>query len=111
MEDIIRALNQYVLTNTARQHQIKDDKEKSTLGFLNTIAKDFITIVKETGYDEKALQDAIKAGLNRIDASGIYFDSEEEEEICIRIENLMDVVGLASSGGYLNIWRYGFDPS
>jgi Domain of unknown function (DUF4844) len=37
-------------------------------------------------------------------------DSENQERLCSYIEEIMDMVGIESSGGLLNLWRYGFDP-
>jgi Domain of unknown function (DUF4844) len=38
-------------------------------------------------------------------------DSEEQDRACTYIENIMDILGIASSDGLLSQWRYGFDPS
>lgn len=76
---------------------------------INNIAQDFITIVANKKGD-KEFQLAIKDGLKRFDDSGVILDSEDGDIICNSIEDLMDIVGLESSGGYLNTWRYGFDP-
>jgi hypothetical protein len=37
-------------------------------------------------------------------------DSEERERVCSYIEQIMDILGIESSDGLLNTWRYGFDP-
>jgi hypothetical protein len=42
--------------------------------------------------------------------SPVYLDSEDRDQLCFCIEELMDIVGLESSGGLLNDWRYGFNP-
>ncbi len=38
-------------------------------------------------------------------------DSEEQDRACMYLENIMDILGIESSDGLLNTWRYGFDPS
>ena len=39
------------------------------------------------------------------------YDSEEADRSLLYLEEIMDVVGIRSSYGLLNKWRYGFDPS
>jgi len=39
-----------------------------------------------------------------------HADTEEREEACTYCEHVMDILGIASSDGALNIWLYGFDP-
>jgi hypothetical protein len=38
-------------------------------------------------------------------------DSEEMDQGLFYMEKLMDIYSIESSGGRLNEWRYGFDPS
>ncbi len=38
-------------------------------------------------------------------------DSEEIDRALSYMEEIMDIYGIQSSGGRLNQWRYGFDPS
>lgn len=38
-------------------------------------------------------------------------DSEDRDRLCAYLEQIMDIVGIESSGGLLNRWRYGFDPT
>ena len=38
-------------------------------------------------------------------------DTEDRERICHYYEELMNIVGLESSGGHLNNFMYGFDPA
>jgi hypothetical protein len=38
-------------------------------------------------------------------------DSEEQDRALVYLENILDVLGIESSDGLLNMWRYGFDPS
>jgi hypothetical protein len=37
-------------------------------------------------------------------------DSEERDRVALYLEGIMDIVGIESSDGLLNQWRYGFDP-
>jgi len=38
-------------------------------------------------------------------------DTEEREQACSYCEQVMDLLGIESSGGLLNDWLYGFDPT
>ncbi|MFA6086988.1 DUF4844 domain-containing protein [Mucilaginibacter sp.] len=77
---------------------------------LNKTADDFIATVKE-GATEKKFQEDIKTGLKRFDPFYLNLDTEDRKKTCTYFEELMDCVGLASSGGQLNMWMYGFDPT
>jgi Domain of unknown function (DUF4844) len=37
-------------------------------------------------------------------------DSEEREQVCVLLEQLMDILAIESSDGLLNSWLCGFDP-
>ena len=76
---------------------------------INLAADDFITLAEKGNSSDKDYQNVIKKGLERF--SGIYLDTEDQEQICSYYENLMDIVGLESSGGHLNNFIYGFDPA
>jgi hypothetical protein len=36
-------------------------------------------------------------------------DSEERDRVCSYLEQIMGILGIESSDGLLNTWRYGFD--
>lgn len=74
---------------------------------INLAADDFEQLAKKGNATDKDYQNAIKIGLERF--TGIYIDSENQERICYYFEELMDIVGLESSDGQLNNFRYGFD--
>jgi hypothetical protein len=74
---------------------------------INLAAGDFEQLAKTGNATAKDYQNAIKIGLGRF--AGIYIDSENQERICYYFEELMDIVGLESSDGQLNNFRYGFD--
>ncbi|WP_281631727.1 DUF4844 domain-containing protein [Flavobacterium luteolum] len=74
---------------------------------INLVADDFEKLAKTGNATDKDYQNAIKIGLERF--TGIYIDSENQERICYYFEELMDIVGLESSDGQLNNFRYGFD--
>ena len=68
----------------------------------------------------KALIDIPDAGITEDEfwgllekAAKVYkqFDSEEMDRSLSYMEEIMDIYGIESSGGRLNTWRYGFDPS
>ena len=84
---------------------------KPTLtGLVNQVADDFIQIVKSAPA-EKTFQQAIATGLGRLSPYELSLDTEDRERICVYFQDMMDIVGLESSGGQLNKWMYGFDPS
>jgi hypothetical protein len=76
---------------------------------INQSAKDFLTIVNNHPTEAK-FQNEIGQGLTRFNKFYTQLDSEDEDRICSYFEELMDCVGLQSSNGQLNKWRYGFDP-
>ena len=87
---------------------IGDPAQKSILTEkINLAAEDFENISKTGKATSKDYQNAIKIGLNRF--AGIYIDSENQERICYYFQELMDIVGLDSSDGQLNNFRYGLD--
>ena len=91
---------------------IADPKMKPLLTEkINQAANDFIEIANTENPSDKKYQEKIKKGLDRF--SGIYLelDTEDRERICSYFEELMDIVGLESSGGHLNNFMYGFDPT
>lgn len=38
-------------------------------------------------------------------------DSEDRDRVCAYMEDVMDILGIETSEGLLNEWRYGFDPN
>ena len=79
-------------------------------GLLNQVADDFIQIVKSAPA-ERTFQQAIATGLARFSPHERALDTEDRERVCMYLQDVMDIVGLESSGGQLNKWMYGFDPS
>lgn len=77
---------------------------------LNLAADDFRAVAGQPAPTEGDFQTQIDRALARFEPLYIELDSEDRDRVCLYIEELMDTVGLASSGGRLSIWRYGFDP-
>ena len=75
---------------------------------INRAANDFNEVSLRPGATADDYREAIKKGLERFDE--IYLDTEDRERVCHYFEELMDIVGLESSGGMLNTFMYGFDP-
>jgi hypothetical protein len=71
--------------------------DKKIAGKENATAKDY--------------QNAIKSGLDRFSDVYLQLDTEDRERVCSYFEELMDIVGVESSGGHLNYFMYGFDPT
>lgn len=78
---------------------------------INLAADDFEEVSKKENATEQDYHNIIEKGLNRFKPIYDQIDIEDRERICLYFEELMDVVGLESSGGLLNDFVYGFDPS
>lgn len=91
---------------------IGDEKLKPILTkLINESANDFQNIAIKGSASDIEYQNAIKKGLNRFSKIYLELDTENRERICSYYEELMDIVGLESSGGLLNEFMYGFDFS
>lgn len=78
---------------------------------INLSANDFQELADKGIATDEEYQDAIKMGLYRFSDIYLDLDTENRERICSYYEELMDIVGLESSGGHLNNFMYGFDPT
>lgn len=78
---------------------------------INLAARDFEVVANKGAASAKEYQEAIRRGLGRFSDLYLMLDTEDRERICSYFEELMDIVGMQSSGGYLNDFMYGFDPS
>lgn len=78
---------------------------------INQACIDFRNVSQKENPTEKDYQEKIKTGLERFSDLYLELDTEDRERICNYFEELMDIVGLESSGGYLNEFMYGFDPN
>ncbi|MFD2034010.1 DUF4844 domain-containing protein [Belliella marina] len=78
---------------------------------INLAADDFEKLAEKGNATDKEYQNAIKIGLERFADLYLQLDTEDRERVCSYFEELMDIVGLESSGGHLNNFMYGFDPS
>ena len=72
------------------------------------VVDDLIVAINRNA-DEKELQKVIKNGLFLFKDEKYTLDTEDRKQICLYFENIMDIIGLESSGGALNEWMYGFD--
>ncbi len=75
---------------------------------INRGVDEFISVVQKNG-SEKDFQQAISKGLSFFETLDYSLDTEDRERVCRYYEEMMDAVGLESSGGILNRWMYGFD--
>ena len=78
---------------------------------INLAAEDFKKLADKGNATDKEYQNAIKIGLERFTDLYLQLDTEDRERVCSYFEELMDIVGLESSGGQLNNFMYGFDPN
>lgn len=76
---------------------------------INLAADDFKTLATKGNATDEAYQDAIEKGLKRFSEVYLYLDTEDREQVCAYFEELMDIVGLESSGGHLNHFMYEFE--
>ncbi len=67
---------------------------------INLAADDFRSLAEAGNATDKDYQDKIKLGLQRFD--NLDLDTEDKERVCTYFEEIMDIVGLESSGGHLN---------
>ncbi|GHT79811.1 hypothetical protein AGMMS50262_23860 [Bacteroidia bacterium] len=89
---------------------MSDDLLKSELTEkINLVSDEFKKLSLKKEVTSKEYQDMIGKSMNTF--SDIYFelDSEDLDRICSYYEELMDIVGLESSDGHLNTFRYGFN--
>ena len=77
---------------------------------INLVTDDFKKLADKGTATNKEYQEVIKEGLDRFVDLYLQLDTEDRERICNYFEELMDIVGLESSGGHLNNFMYGFDP-
>lgn len=90
---------------------LSNPKLKTKLSqLLNECADDFVFTVKNNPSEEK-FQEDIKKGLLKFNPYYLDLDTEDREKICSYFEEMMDCIELQSSGGQLNKWLYGFDPT
>jgi hypothetical protein len=78
---------------------------------INLAADDFKELAEKGKATDVEYQNAIKGGLERFSGLYMQIDTEDRERICSYCEELMDIVGLESSGGHLDNFMYGFDPT
>ncbi|WP_406612751.1 DUF4844 domain-containing protein [Neolewinella maritima] len=59
---------------------------------------------------DEEYQDAIKIRLKRFDPYVLDMDTEDRARVANYFKELMNIVRLKSSNGFLNSFVYGFDP-
>lgn len=91
---------------------IADEKLRLTFTEkINLAADDFKKVAESDNPTEEMYHAAIDTGLARFTELNYGMDTEDREHVCRYFEELMDIVGLESSGGRLNNFMYGFDPT
>jgi hypothetical protein len=75
---------------------------------INLAADDFYNASLHATPSENDYHQVMLTGLARFD--DVYLDTEDKERVCHYFEELMQLVGLDSSGGILNNFLYGFNP-
>lgn len=90
--------------------QNEELKEKMTR-YTNKIALDFKKVALDNEPTDVKYLAKIIYGLDQFTAIKNNLTKEERARVCHYIIELMDIVGLKSSKGQLNLFTYGFDPS
>lgn len=72
---------------------------------MDDVIRQFIDLAEKNATKEQDL-DLLKRSIRRFDRNEL--DSEECDRIGLWFERIMDCVGLESSEGALNTWRYGW---
>ncbi|PZR03154.1 MAG: DUF4844 domain-containing protein [Flavobacterium psychrophilum] len=75
---------------------------------INRGIDEFISVAQNNGSEKDFLQ-AISKGLSYFETLNYSLDTEDRERVCGYFEEMMDAIGMESSGGILNKWMYGFD--
>ncbi len=75
---------------------------------MDGVIRRFIEAARNDASQEQYLR-LVKESLRQFDRDDL--DSEDADQVGANFERIMDCVGLESSQGALNMWRYGFDPS
>lgn len=78
---------------------------------INLAAEDFQNVAISPNPSNEKYLEAIKIGLSRFSEIYMELDTEDRERVCVYFEELMNIVGLESSNGQLNMFMYGFDPT
>ena len=76
---------------------------------INDAAEDLKKIYIKQNSTDNEYQEQIKKHLEPF--HNFQLDTEDKERVCLYFQELMDIIGLESSGGLLNIFLYGFDPT
>lgn len=110
LQQVSEAIKQYIardkFVETSDYPGLGDEEMREPLNNrLNVLAEQFLQIAGKPTV--KLYRDVIKQLLD--DMGDMYLDTEDEDHLLLQIEELMDIVGLESSEGLLNKWRYGFD--
>lgn len=110
LQQVSEAIKEYIardkFVETSDYPGLGDEEMREPLNNrLNVLAEQFLQIAGKPTV--KLYRDAIKQLLDDMD--DVYLDTEDEDHFLLQIEELMDIVGLESSQGLLNQWRYGFE--
>ena len=105
----LRSLSKFEVDGSIFYPGLEDERIKNRVtDLVNRCIDDFITLVKING-DEKNFHQAIRKGLSYFEVLDYTFEAEDRERVCAYFEEMMDAIGLESSGGILTKWMYGFD--
>lgn len=78
---------------------------------INLAADDFKKLAESGNAADIEYQDKIKGGLQRFADNSVSLDTDDMERVCSYFQEHLDIVGLESSEGLLNNFRYVFDPT
>ena len=105
----LRSISKFGVDELVLYPGLENEKIKDKVNdLINRCIDDFIILVQRSSA-KKDFQQAISRGLSYFETLGYNLDTEDRERVCGYFEEIMDAVGLESSGGILNEWMYGFD--
>lgn len=105
-----KSKEKFIEDNTIFYPGISDEEIRPVLTEkINKAADDFNELFNSESPTDKEYQKVIEIGLTRFSTVYLGLDTEDRERVCGYFEELMDIVGLESSGGHLNNFMYGFE--
>ena len=88
---------------------VRDPLLRARLNLQVDSAVRALVLASERKATPAQLLEILKAHLLAIDRDAL--ETEDAEHVAGMFEQMLDALGIASSGGALNTWMYGFDPA
>jgi hypothetical protein len=88
---------------------VRDPMLRARLNSQVDSAAKALALASERKATPGQLLEILKSHLLAIDRDAL--ETEDAEHVAGMFEQMLDALGIASSGGALNTWMYGFDPA